>query len=181
MQNCHHCFVCPFLLAIGLFVLFSWPLVCLSFSLGHLFDCPFLLGEKDRQTNGQENRTDKTMTKRKGQTHQWPGEKDRHTNGQEKSTDKPMAKRKGQSNQWPREKDRQTNGQEKRTNKPMAKRKGQTNQWPREKDSLKDENQTGKITRVNFDYSVVRPYSFSICLNLFNLLLILYVSGFVSY
>jgi hypothetical protein len=64
------------------------------------------------------------MAKRKGQTDQRPREKDRQTNGQEKRTDKPMAKRKGQTNQWPREKDRHTNGQEKRTDKPMARRKG---------------------------------------------------------
>jgi hypothetical protein len=69
-------------LAIGLSVLFSWPLVCLSFSLGHWFVY-------------QEKRTDKPMAKRKGQTNQWPRENDRQTNGQEKGTDKAMVKKKG--------------------------------------------------------------------------------------
>jgi hypothetical protein len=39
------------------------------------------------------------MAKRKGQTNQWPREKDRQTNGQEKRTDKPMARRKGTKGQ----------------------------------------------------------------------------------
>jgi hypothetical protein len=39
------------------------------------------------------------MAKRKGQTKQWPREKDKQNNGQEKGTDKTMAKRKEQKKQ----------------------------------------------------------------------------------
>jgi hypothetical protein len=73
------------------------------------------------------------MTKRKGQTIQWPKEKDRQYNDQKKRTDNTMTKRKGQTIQWPKEKDTQYNDQKKRTHNTMTKRKGHTIQWPKEK------------------------------------------------
>ena len=44
-----------------------------------------------------------------------------------------MTKREGQTTQWPKEKGRQHNGQKRRTDNTMAKREGQTTQWPKEK------------------------------------------------
>jgi hypothetical protein len=46
-----------------------------------------MVSKKDKQHNDQKKKTDKTMTKRKRQTKQWPKEKDRRT-------DKTMTKRK---------------------------------------------------------------------------------------
>jgi hypothetical protein len=50
------------------------------------------------------------MAKSKGQTTQWLKVKDRQHNGQKQRTDNTMAKSKGQTTQWPKVKDRQHNG-----------------------------------------------------------------------
>ena len=46
-----------------------------------------------------------------------------------RKTDNTMSKREGQTTQWPKE-DRQHNGQKRRTDNTMAKIEGQTTQWP---------------------------------------------------
>jgi hypothetical protein len=47
--------------------------------------------------NDKKKRTDNTMTKRRGQTIQWPKEEDKQYNDQKKRTDNTMTKRRGQT------------------------------------------------------------------------------------
>jgi hypothetical protein len=62
------------------------------------------------------------MANREGQTIQWPTEKGRQYNGQQRRTDNTMTNREGQTIQWLTE-DRQYNDQQRRTDNTMTNRK----------------------------------------------------------
>jgi Zn-dependent protease with chaperone function len=71
-----HCIVSPFYLAIILSLLFIWPLYCLSFLLGHCIVSPFYLA----------------IVLTLLETIQWPNKKERQYNDQIKRRDNTMAK-----------------------------------------------------------------------------------------